>query len=334
VIAGVLLTASPGGGYAVGALKRPPITLRRALYLFAAVLVSASTPFTAAADDIPEPPFDWRSDWEVPKSFDLRIDTTGYTLPAAIAFVPRPGPDPKDPLYFVAELRGVIKVVTNDRTVSDFASVPAFDPEFELPDYEAEAGLAGICLDPAHGYLFVTFTATDPDGLLRNRIIRFDTQPGTFLRRPDSMTEIAPVLSLERSSASHQIGGCEVDGDALYVSLGDGKQAVMSKRVDRLLGKVVRMTLDGTPHPGNPFIASAGRDAAAAYVWASGLRNPFGLELVNGQLFVVDNGREIDRFLQIQPGKDYLWDGTDLSIGAAGCIVVFRKFAGRGGGPS
>jgi hypothetical protein len=42
----------------------------------------------------------------VPEGFSISIDTEGYHYPTAIAFVPTPGNDPKDPLYFVTELRG------------------------------------------------------------------------------------------------------------------------------------------------------------------------------------------------------------------------------------
>ena len=54
---------------------------------------------------------DWRSEWELPPGFSLKIDTEGFDAPTAIAFVPHPGPDPKSPLYFVTELRGKVKVV-------------------------------------------------------------------------------------------------------------------------------------------------------------------------------------------------------------------------------
>jgi hypothetical protein len=102
--------------------------------------------------------FDWRSDWSLKENFDISIDTEGYRFPTAIAFVPNPGNGPKDPLYFVTELRGKVKVVTNDRTVYTFAEdFFTFKPLEELPSQSGESGLAGICLDPENGYLFVTF---------------------------------------------------------------------------------------------------------------------------------------------------------------------------------
>ncbi len=53
----------------------------------------------------------WTKDWAVADGVSLTRDTTGYSLPSAIAFVPDPGPAPADPLYFVTELGGTVKVV-------------------------------------------------------------------------------------------------------------------------------------------------------------------------------------------------------------------------------
>ena len=58
----------------------------------------------------------------------------GLQLPVNIAFVPNPGPDPDDPLFYVNELYGTIKVVTNDFTVSDYATgLLNFDPTGAFP---------------------------------------------------------------------------------------------------------------------------------------------------------------------------------------------------------
>ena len=86
--------------------------------------------------------FDWRADWKVEEGFSIDIDTQGYELPTAIAFVPSPGHGPQDPLYFVTELLGTLKLVTNNRTVYTFAegflrSDPPFDSQATI------AGMAG-----------------------------------------------------------------------------------------------------------------------------------------------------------------------------------------------
>jgi len=175
--------------------------------------------------------------------------------------------------------------------------------------------MAGICLAPEHGYVFVTFSYHDSDNILRNNIVRFQSTPRTFSIAPTSQIDFTKVFAPYRSAGSHQIGPCQVDDDLLYVSVADGSQTEQSQRLDSLLGKVLRMTLDGLPVPGNPFYQDDDIGNAQNYIWASGLRNPFGLKVVGGRVFVADNGQSIDRFLEVKEGGNYLWDGTDMSIG-------------------
>jgi hypothetical protein len=265
----------------------------------------------------------WRSDWAVAEGYSLSIDTEGYQFPSALAFVPRPGPSPKDPLYFVLELRGRIKVVTNDRTTHTFAEdFVQVNPKRELPALEGEVGLAGICLAPAQGYVFVTFAYQDAAGILRNNIVRFESVPETFSLEPRGQTELGDIFADYEAVPSHQIGSCQVSDNRLYVSVADARQTAQSQQIDSLLGKVLSMTLDGEPAPGNPFFDNGQPQAAAGYVWAYGFRNPFGLQAVDGRLFVADNGSGLDRFLEVEPGTNYLWDGTDWSIGTNANLVI------------
>jgi hypothetical protein len=117
------------------------------------------------------------------------------------------------------------------------------------------------------------------------------------------------------AAISHQIGPCQVVGDALYVSVGNAEDKVAGRQLDTTLGKVLRMTVDGAPYPGNPFIGRGSAGGAGDYVWAYGLRNPFSLKVVNDRVFVADNGPGIDRFLEVRAGEDYKFDGGDWSIG-------------------
>jgi len=237
------------------------------------VLVAASvagTSLTASESD-------WRTDWTVRRGFNIVIDAQGFEFPTAIAFVPNPGSSPKDPLYFVTELKGTIKVVTNDRSVVTFAE-DFFRREVErvVPAIGDEVGLAGICLDAENGYVFVTFAYRDSDNLQRNNVVRFGSKPGTFSHAPTSQMEFTELFAPFSSIPSHQIGPCQVNDGLLYVNVADGGRIQQSQQLDSLLGKVLRMTLDGQPAPGNPFYQDDNSMKPSNYVWASGLRNPFG----------------------------------------------------------
>ena len=268
--------------------------------------------------------WDWRQDWTLAGGFSIEADTDGYHLPTAIAFVPEPGPDPGDPLYFVTELRGTVKVVTRDRRVHTFAD-GFLTTEFHdaSPDGAAEFGLAGLCLDPEHGYVYVTFAYQDGRKVLRNDIIRFTTRPGRFGLAPTAQVTFRDLFAPFESGVSHQIGPCQVAGDALYVSVGDGFSTPQdSQRLEMLLGKVLRLTLDGRPLPDNPYYRADAPDAPAGAVWAYGLRNPFSLRLVDGRLFAADNGLNTDRFVEIDRGRNYLWDGSERSMGINAAAVI------------
>lgn len=264
-----------------------------------------------------------RDDWALPPGFDLKVDTDGYELPTAIAFVPKPGASPKSPLYFVVELRGRIKVVTRDRTVVTFVDVGIPEPSTKYPQLSAQNGAAGLCLDPERGYVFVTYSAFGADGELRNAIVRFGSEPRTFALRPNGRLDVKRIFSGYPTSANHQIGGCVVVDDALFVGVGDGAVSTRARNLDAPSGKVLRMTLDGEPHPGNPFAGGAETPTSArAFVWAYGFRNPFGLAVAGGKLFATQNGNAIDSFLRIERGADYGWEGSDAAIAANAAAVI------------
>jgi hypothetical protein len=265
-----------------------------------------------AAAQAPAAAADWRSDWALAEGFTLRRDAEGFRFPTAIAFVPHPGRAPTDPLYFVTELQGTIKVVTNDRSVHTFVQGVIPKPSSDtLPAYSGETGLAGICLEPTHGYMFATFAYSDSTGVLRNGLARFQSQPGRFGLAPRSKVVFTDLFRNDVSAISHQIGPCQATETGLYVGVGDGEQPKLSLDPGSTLGKILRLSLDGRPDPANPHGRASG---TAAYVWASGLRNPFGLKLLANRLFVADNGADVDRFLEVERGGSYGWDGDDPSL--------------------
>lgn len=281
------------------------------------MLLGATLPATLAAQ---RPSPDWRADWAVAEGFSLRVDADGFQFPTSLAVVPDPGLSPDDPLYFVTELKGTIKVVTNDHTVHVFAMVPATTQD-TLPALSAEVGLAGICLDPLHGYVFATYAYRDAGGVLRNALARLQAAPRRFGIRPTGTLFVRDLFARDLAAVSHQIGPCQASADGIFLSVGDGEQPARSQDLGSTLGKILRLTHDGRPAPGNPF-AAAGNPPISRAIWALGLRNPFGLKLVGSRLFAADNGNAIDRFVEIERGRNYLWDGTDHSIGAAASQIL------------
>ena len=265
----------------------------------------------------------WMKDWAVQPGFALDVAVEGLNLPTSIAFVSEPGSDPEDPAFFVAELEGAVKVVTNDGSIFTFAD--GFfnrEPEAQPPGFFAETGLVGICLAPEQGYVFVTYAYAHEDGSLRNSVGRFDTTPQSFSVRPESFQEFRWIFLDDESDESHQIGSCQVHENHLFVGVGDANQSGKSVDLESSLGKVLRMTFDGLSPPDNPHFSDGVRTNPTNYIWARGFRNPFGLRSAGGRLFVADNGTSEDRFLEIEIDGNYLWKGSMSSFMAVSDLLI------------
>lgn len=238
---------------------------------------------------------------------------TDFQLPVNIAFVPDPGDQPGDPFFYVAELYGIIKLVTRDGTVSDYATdLLNFNPTGEFPG-SGEQGLAGIVVDPITGDIFVTMLY-DAGGPHYPKVDRFSSVDGGFTAA--SQTTILDMVG-ESQGQSHQISNATIGPDGkLYVHVGDGFDASTAQNLDSFRGKILRMNLDGTAPTDNPFYDAGNGINSRDYVFAYGVRNPFGgaWRSADGFHYEVENGPARDRFAQIVEGRNYLWDGSDGSM--------------------
>jgi glucose/arabinose dehydrogenase len=252
--------------------------------------------------------------WEVLQpGYEVEIVATGFQLPVNIAFVPNPGDQPKDPLYYVTELYGNIKVVTRDGTVLNYASgLLNFDPTGNFPG-SGEQGLAGIAIEPASGDLFVgmLYDAAPPDGPHYPKVVRLHSADGGL-----SASTQTTVLDMpgEVQGTSHFISNISIRGGSkVFVHMGDGFEPRAARDLNSFRGKILRMNLDGSPAPGNPYYDASDGINARDYVYAFGVRNPFGgsWREADGRLYMVDNGPQIDRLAYVGAGRDYGWRGEN-----------------------
>lgn len=96
------------------------------------------------------------------------------------------------------------------------------------------------------------------------------------------------------------------DGKYLFVSSGDRQKMDPAQDLDTDLGKILRLTPDGSPAPGNPW---AERGGVAAGFWSMGHRNPLGLAFdPAGNLWSSEMGpKGGDELNPIEPGANYGW---------------------------
>ena len=241
-----------------------------------------------------------------------------FQLPTNIAFVPNPGPNPTDPLFYVTELYGTIKVVRRNGVTSDYATnLLNFNPTGAFPG-SGEQGLTGIAVDPLTGDVYASrVTATnplDPNGAHHPQVVKFTSNNGGLTA---ATTTVIRDMVGESQGQSHQISNVSFGPDGLlYVHNGDGFDFTTAQNLESYRGKVLRMNLDGTAPGDNPFYNEADGISARDYVYAYGLRNPFGgaWRALDGQHYSVENGPSVDRFARILPGVNYGWNNTDSSM--------------------
>jgi glucose/arabinose dehydrogenase len=92
----------------------------------------------------------------------------------------------------------------------------------------------------------------------------------------------------------------------LYLSSGDRQKMAPAQDLGGNLGKILRLTAEGAPAPGNPW---ASRGGVAAQFWSIGHRNALGLQFAaDGTLWETEMGPEGgDELNLILAGKNYGW---------------------------
>jgi len=107
----------------------------------------------------------------------------------------------------------------------------------------------------------------------------------------------------------------------LFVSVGEKfipEARVQAQQLNSYLGKIIRITSDGKPAPGNPFIKDA---ADKPEIYSYGHRNPDGLDInpATGELWELEFGpRGGDEINLIRPGKNYGWPVITYGIDYSG----------------
>ncbi len=221
---------------------------------------------------------------------------------------------------FVNEQAGTVSVVAPDGTV---AATPFLDIRSRVLA-GSERGLLGLAFHPgfpASGRIYVDYTR-QPDGA---------TVISEFTATADRAEAASEriLLVIAQPFANHNGGQLAFGADGyLYVGMGDGGSGGdpngNAQNPAVLLGKILRIDVDGAPSaprpyaipPTNPF-APGGSDpgGGAPEIWAYGLRNPwrFSFDPANGDLYIGDVGQssweEVDR----QPGdssggENYGWN--------------------------
>jgi glucose/arabinose dehydrogenase len=160
-------------------------------------------------------------------------------------------------------------------------------------DGTAEGGLLGIALSPTYAedqLLFAYFTDGSQNVVAR---MTFDGARLSGQRR---------ILDGIPGGPIHNGGRIAFGPDGfLYVGTGEAGRTELSQDRDSLGGKILRITPDGDPAPGNPFPGSP--------VYSLGHRNVQGLAWdAQGRMWAAEFGQNTwDELNRIRPGRNYGW---------------------------
>ena len=253
--------------------------------------------------------------------------TATFELPWRIAFLP-------DGRMLVTEKVGPIWLVSQKgEKISPLGGTP---PVY----WQGQSGMHGVFLSPHYAtdhYVYLTYAEPGDYGgglaLARAKLNLTDT--GARLGNFEVLWRQLP-----RGKGGQE--GAQVafspDGQYLFLAVGDRQRMTPAQDPNQPVGKILRLTLDGKPAPGNPDFGKTGassiplidppRDTEAAKTakvvsiynfpaenltpsetWASGVRTPYGLAFSpTGELWEVEHGpRGGDELNLIEKGKNYGW---------------------------
>ena len=247
-------------------------------------------------------------------------------LPWRIAFLP-------DGRMLITEKPGALWLVTQEGVKTKVTNVPAVL-------LSNQGGMLGVYVSPKYNTdrnVYLTYSEPGDSGsslaLARARLAIADTTA--------SLEGLQVIWRDGARGRGGQFGAAVAfspDRQFLFLTVGERQRMTPAQDPNSPLGKILRLTLDGKPAPGNPQAGKTGTPtldiinpprnteiattAPTVYTytfpgpnltpsetWTSGHRTPYGLAFApDGRLWELEHGpRGGDELNLIEPGKNYGW---------------------------
>ncbi len=251
---------------------------------------------------------------------------TTFKLPWRLAFLP-------DGRMLITEKVGPVWLVTQQGEKVQVENTPAVW-------WNGQDGMLGVFLSPHYATdhsIYLTYVSPGEYGggyrLARAKLNLTATSA--------KLENLEVLWSQMPTGRGGQPGGpiaFSADGKYLFLAVGDRQRMTPAQDPDQPVGKILRLTLDGKPAPGNPNFGKTGAatiplidpptdteaaktakvistytfpspNLTPAETWASGVRTPYGLAFSpKGELWEVEHGpRGGDELNLIERGKNYGW---------------------------
>ncbi|MCX5393354.1 sorbosone dehydrogenase family protein [Streptomyces sp. NBC_00094] len=181
-----------------------------------------------------------------------------------------------------------------------------------------EGGLLGIAV--RDGWVYAYLTAAHDNRIVR---MRYGGGDGDRLGVPQ------PVLTGIPKGFVHNGGRIAFGPDGmLYAGTGETGLTGLAQDRSSLGGKILRMTPEGRPAPGNPFPGSV--------VYSYGHRNVQGIAWdAEGRLWAAEFGQNTwDELNLVRPGRNYGWPEVEGRAGKAGFVDPVAQWPPSEASPS
>jgi len=271
------------------------------------------------SDDKPLFPGQTRAPYHATAPYQVTTLASALHAPWSMAFLPDGN------ILITEKLPGAFRIVNRQGVLSaPLAGLPALSSD-------PETGLLDVALAPdfaASHRIFFTFFGYDNHIVGATNVARAQLENNT-LRDVKVIFRSTPAKPNGKDlAAGTKTGGrIAIAGDGnLFVAIGDRDAAGsnpwdVAQKLDTDLGKIIHITPDGKPAPGNPFIGTPG---ALPEIWSIGHRSQEGLafEPETHRLWETEHGpRGGDELNRIEKGKNYGWPVITHGIDYSGAPV-------------
>ncbi|WP_109486468.1 PQQ-dependent sugar dehydrogenase [Occallatibacter savannae] len=265
-------------------------------------------------------------------------------LPWRIAFLP-------DGRMLVTEKVGGLVLVTPQGDKTAVANVPAVL-------WEGQGGMLGVFTSPHYAQdhsIYLTYAEPGVDVNNDGSSLALARAQLKISAATASLENLKVIWRDGERGLGGQFGAAiafSPDSKYLYLAVGERQRMTPAQDPNQPLGKILRLTLDGKPAPGNPMAGKLGAsqvpiidppgDTEAAKTapvvrtytfpgpnltpsetWATGFRTPYGLAFApDGRLWELEHGpRGGDELNLIEPGKNYGWPLVSYGINYNGVPI-------------
>jgi glucose/arabinose dehydrogenase len=267
-----------------------------------------------------------------------------FNLPWRIAFLP-------DGRMVVTEKVGPVWIVTQQGARLPVKNVPAVL-------YGGQGGMLGVYTSPNYATdhnIYLTYSEPQDSATGGGSSLALARAKLTIGETDASLDGLQVIWRDPEGGRGGQFGAAVAfspDKQYLFLTVGDRQRMTPAQNPDSPLGKILRLTLDGKPAPGNPMAGKTGAmtldvirpprntelaktatpDYSYTYkspnltpseTWASGFRTPYGLAFApDGRLWEIEHGpRGGDELNLIEPGKNYGWPLVSYSTNYDGVPI-------------